>query len=105
MWTSVFNKSQIHIVDGDLLITNPLAELTKIEKFLGLPHYISEDHIYFNETKRFFCIRSTGCLSKGKGRPHPTIDQGVIDKLQRFYAPHNEQFFSLTGRTFNWHYK
>ena len=107
-WTSVFRREQIHIVDGDRLITQPLAELEKVEKFLELPHFITEEHIYFNKTKGFYCIRQKGggdgCLGDSKGMAHPEVDPAVIDKLQQFFVPHNQQFMDLTGRKFDWNY-
>ncbi|RUS78639.1 hypothetical protein EGW08_013609 [Elysia chlorotica] len=53
----VFPRNQILIVDGDKLITNPLSQISRIESFLGLPHVISRDDIYFDREKSFYCMK------------------------------------------------
>lgn len=53
----MFNRDQIHIVDGDRLIKEPHVELNKIETFLGLPNQIQASHFVFNKRKNFFCAR------------------------------------------------
>jgi len=45
------------VVDGDNFIQQPWAEQERVEKFLDLPHELSEDNFYFNTTKGFFCGR------------------------------------------------
>ena len=106
-WLVYFPRSHIHIVDGDQLIAHPARELAKVENFLGLPHKLTSDMFYFNTTKGFYCMKrrishEERCLGSSKGRKHPDIDKKVLRKLRKFYAPHNEVFFNLTGRTFDW---
>lgn len=104
-WLLYFKRHQIHVVDGDNLIKNPLEEINKIEKFLGLDHRITEENIYFNETRGFFCMRdrnSEHCLGATKGRKHPKIDPHIVKKLNHFYHPYNKKLFSLIGREFDW---
>lgn len=102
----LFSKNQIHVVDGDQFVYDPLAELQKIESFLGLPHLITRDNFIYNTTKGFYCIRQDDggerCLNKNKGRKHPDINSLVIRKLRRFYEPYNKYFYKLTGRKFAW---
>lgn len=107
-WLEVFPKEQILIVDGDTLIGNPVEELAKVERFLGLSHQINQERFHFNETKGFFCIRDSirpdmdRCLSKTKGRPHPAVSLEVVEKLTNFFRPHNEIFYKMVGRDFGW---
>ncbi|XP_043940235.1 heparan sulfate glucosamine 3-O-sulfotransferase 1-like [Protopterus annectens] len=105
IWLKFFSLSQIHIVDGDMLISNPLLELKKVEKFLGLTEKIKQSNFYFNQTKGFYCLQSEGhekCLDSSKGRPHPSINQTVLEQLCTYFKEHNKKFFAMTRRTFNW---
>ena len=104
-WLMYFKRHQIHVADGDNLIRNPLEEVRKIEKFLGLDHRITEENLYFNETRGFYCMRdgsSEHCLGATKGRKHPTIDPLIVKKLNNFYRPYNKKLFSLIGKEFDW---
>lgn len=104
-WLLYFKRHQIHVVDADNLIKNPLEEINKIERFLGLDHRITADNIYFNKTRGFFCMRdrnSEHCLGATKGRKHPEIDPLVLKKLNHFYRPYNQKLFSLIEREFDW---
>lgn len=103
-WLQYFPRSQIHIVDGEELIKNPVSVLAKVESFLGLSHELSEAGFYFNATKGFYCMNSRDlhCLGASKGRKHPQIAPAVMRKLRQFYAPHNHIFYNLTGRDFHW---
>merc|ERR1719239_1239061 len=40
-WLDVFPRSQLHLVDGHKLVTQPAQEMAKVEQFLGLPPFIS----------------------------------------------------------------
>ncbi|XP_025829977.1 heparan sulfate glucosamine 3-O-sulfotransferase 1 isoform X2 [Agrilus planipennis] len=85
-WLETFPREQILIVNGDLLIEDPLSQIQRIEDFLGLESKISTHNFYFNETKGFFCLRnetSDRCLRETKGRKHPRVDPLVISKLQK----------------------
>ncbi|KAI2806278.1 Heparan sulfate glucosamine 3-O-sulfotransferase 5 [Blomia tropicalis] len=105
-WIKLFSKNQIHVVDGDQFVYDPLSELQKIEDFLGLPSHINRDNFTYNTTKGFYCIRTEDngqrCLNKNKGRKHPDIHPLVIQKLRRFYDPYNKYFYKLVGRKFAW---
>ena len=104
-WLKYFTLDQIHIVDGDNFRNNPVEELRRTEKFLGLRPFFNEDHFVHNAKKGFYCIKSTkehGCLSQGKGRKHSEIDETTLDKLRTFFDPLNEMFFKTIKRKFNW---
>ncbi|KAA0718392.1 Heparan sulfate glucosamine 3-O-sulfotransferase 1 [Triplophysa tibetana] len=105
-WLQYFPLRQIHIVDGDTLIRDPLPELQRVERFLDLPPRIHASNFYFNQTKGFYCIRSDGherCLHESKGRPHPPVNGTVLRQLRSYLRQHNRDFYRLIGRTFNWH--
>lgn len=105
-WLELFPLKQIHIVDGENLIVNPLEELSKLESFLNVPHLISRDWLYLNSSRGFYCMRSRQgrqkCLGANKGRKHVNISERVTLKLNAFFKPHNEKLFKLIGRRFHW---
>ncbi|XP_069475159.1 heparan sulfate glucosamine 3-O-sulfotransferase 1-like [Ambystoma mexicanum] len=105
-WLRFFSIGQIHVVDGGKLIRDPLPELRRAERFLGLAPRISAANFYFNQTKGFYCLRGEGghgkCLDESKGRPHPTVEGAILERLCTFFSRHNEDFFSMVGKTFNW---
>uniref|UniRef100_A0A4W4EIS2 Sulfotransferase n=1 Tax=Electrophorus electricus TaxID=8005 RepID=A0A4W4EIS2_ELEEL len=105
-WLEFFPVEQFHIVDGDRLISEPLSELQLVERFLRLPPRISQDDLYFNSTRGFYCLRVSlhyrKCLAGSKGRAHPHVNATVLEKLQHFFHPFNQKFYQITGRTFSW---
>jgi hypothetical protein len=36
------------------------------------------------------------------GSYEESADEAILERLRRFYAPHNDRFFELTGRRFDW---
>ena len=113
IWLKYFDKKQIHVVDGDALTANPVKELIKIESFLKIDHYFNDSIFVFSETKGFYCLNKPGssdvsssdnieCLFKGKGNLHPNISEAVEKEMRAFFRPHNERFYRLSGRNFDW---
>lgn len=104
-WLRVFPRDSFHIVDGDKLIRDPLAEMKKVERFLHLKPQITEENFYFNRTKGFYCLKQQGherCLHESKGRTHPNVAPEILQKLCQYFQEPNRQFFKLVGRTFDW---
>ena len=106
-WLQLFPLRQIHIVDGDNLIVNPIAEISKVETFLGLEHAVKADNIYYNTTRGFYCMKSSRglpdrCLGVSKGRKHTEVPVWLTNKLNRFFKPHNERLYRLIHRRFSW---
>ncbi|XP_078455315.1 heparan sulfate glucosamine 3-O-sulfotransferase 1-like [Lampetra planeri] len=104
-WLRHFPRERLHVVDGDRLIREPLAELGRVERFLGLEPRISAGNFYFNATRGFFCLRDARrrrCLDDSKGRPHPRVDGALLERLRRFFREPNRRLFRLLGRTFDW---
>ncbi|CAG5130270.1 unnamed protein product [Candidula unifasciata] len=102
-----FKYFQIHILEGSDFTKDPATEITKLETFLQVPHFITEKNFYFNTTKGFFCMRplhtSKGsCLGDNKGRQYPRLDPFVEKRLYEYYREHNEQLFQLLGRRYSW---
>ncbi|XP_026329576.1 heparan sulfate glucosamine 3-O-sulfotransferase 5 [Hyposmocoma kahamanoa] len=104
-WLEVFPREQILVVNGDQLIEDPVPQLRRIEKFLGLEHKIGRRNFYFNETKGFYCLRNDTtdkCLRETKGRKHPRVDPAVVTKLRKFFIQHNQRFYDLVGEDLGW---
>ncbi|KAL1490742.1 hypothetical protein ABEB36_013390 [Hypothenemus hampei] len=104
-WLEVFPREQILIVNGDMLIEDPVPQLQKIEQFLGLEPKIGNHNFYFNETKGFFCWRnetSNRCLRETKGRKHPRVAPHVVSKLRGYFVEHNQKFYELIGEDLGW---
>lgn len=123
-WLSVFKSEQIHIVDGDNLAVNPAEEFGRIEGFLNLDRYFTENKFYFNKTKGFYCLKTERmkhifCTGGGKVRFDKSIETtilenrytkmsntskvaSIVSKLRKFFKPHNLIFFNITGNTYNW---
>jgi len=117
-WLHYFPISQFHFLSAENLVANPVEELQRVERFLGLRHKLTKDLFYFNESRGFYCmcvdqrkrdarpdkeVEVDGkCLSSSKGRPHPSLDPHVLNKLREFFRPHNERLYSLVGVNFGW---
>lgn len=107
-WLAWFPRTQIHLVSGERLISDPSGELGKVQDFLGLQRIITDKHFYFNKTKGFPCLKKPEgsskphCLGKTKGRTHAFIDPMVMQRLRDFYKPHNRRFYQMAGQDFGW---
>ena len=105
-WLQRFSLEQIHIVDGDQLMTDPYVELKKIEKYLGLRQKVSRQSFYHNKTKGFVCLavnrRDSGCLTKAKGHKPPPIKPEKLQMLRSYFTPLNIQFYKQIHKNFTW---
>ena len=106
-WLDLFSFSQIHIVDGEKLTTEPYPEVAATERFLGLKNKISKRGFVYNEIKHFYCYKPRSkqklkCLGKGKGRKHPDVNEHVKQYLRDYFKPYNKLFFNLLKRRFDW---
>ena len=85
LWVKWFPLNQFLIVSGERLISDPAAELYKVQDFLNLKRVITEKHFYFNSTKGF------PCLLKSETRPTPhclvRISNSKCSKLILFLFP------------------
>lgn len=107
-WLRHFPRRQLLFVSGERLVGDPAGELGRVQDFLGLKRIITDKHFYFNKTKGFPCLKKAEgsgrphCLGKTKGRPHPDIDRGALQRLRDFYRPFNRKFYQMTGHDFGW---
>ena len=106
-WIANYGLDKIHIVDGDNFVKNPVQELQKVERFLGLKPFITEDHFVYSARKRFYCLKENNnakCMPPKKGRPHPQMSNETRSRLQEYFKPLNENLFMTIGMTFSWNY-
>ena len=106
-WIDTFPLNNILIIDGDKLRDNPFDAVKKTESFLGLEEYFTERIFFFDKEKGFYCFLKEldgdpKCLGESKGRPHPEVDPKVLQMLQDFFKPHNEDLFKMINLRFNW---
>uniref|UniRef100_A0A8R1DP68 Sulfotransfer_1 domain-containing protein n=1 Tax=Caenorhabditis japonica TaxID=281687 RepID=A0A8R1DP68_CAEJA len=104
-WLKYFKIHNFLLVNGDVFRANPLHELRRVEEFLGLERAITPSQLVFDYQKGFFCFRKTTkirCLGESKGRKHRSISNDVIEKLSRMFEEHNQNFFQLINRSFQW---
>ncbi|XP_077971520.1 heparan sulfate glucosamine 3-O-sulfotransferase 1-like [Styela clava] len=105
-WFNFFPPSQIHIVDGENLIKNPVYELKKVEQFLGISDVINDKLFRYDSTKGFYCLTDGECLGKQKGVSRqpggPKMSDEDKHKLSLFFKPFNQRLFELLDRKFDW---
>ena len=99
--------SQLHVVDSTMLVKDPVGEVQKVEKFLGIRPVLTEHNFHLDKQKGFYCRRpfytqDIICLGKGKGMPHPSLPPEVKQPLYEFYRKHNERLFQVIGKRFDW---
>ena len=101
-------SNQICFVNGDMLRTNPVLLMIKLEKCLGLPSNISSSNFVYNKRRGLYCFvinNKIKCPSTTKkGRPHPRINRRTADLLMKFYEPYNKELYEITGEDYGWDY-
>ena len=107
-WIVQYGLDKIHIVDGDNFVKNPVHELQKVERFLGLTPFITEDQFVYIADKGFYCLKKENdiskCMSSVKGRQHPQMSDETRARLEEYFKPLNEDFFKTFRQNFSWHY-
>ena len=76
-----FPRGQVHVMDSEAFFARPEDEFAALADFLGLP---SSDRITF---KRY------------NAEPRKGMSVRLQDRLERHYAPHNEQLIDLLGHS------
>ncbi|XP_046899007.1 bifunctional heparan sulfate N-deacetylase/N-sulfotransferase 1-like [Hypomesus transpacificus] len=99
-WLSHYHSSQILVLDGQVLRSEPAAVMDKIQKFLGLTNTLNYHKILaFDPKKGFWCQLMDGgktkCLGKSKGRRYPDMDADSRSFLRDHYRDHNIELSKL----------
>ncbi|XP_059844764.1 bifunctional heparan sulfate N-deacetylase/N-sulfotransferase 4 isoform X2 [Hypanus sabinus] len=99
-WLTYYPASQLHIIDGHKLRTDPAAVMDEVQKFLGVSHFYNYSQaLTFDPQKGFWCQLLEGgktkCLGKSKGRKYPAMDVESRTFLSRYYKDHNIELSKL----------
>ncbi|XP_050800373.1 bifunctional heparan sulfate N-deacetylase/N-sulfotransferase 4 isoform X2 [Gopherus flavomarginatus] len=102
-WLTHFPTSQLLIIDGQQLRSDPATVMDEVQKFLGVsPHYNYSEALTFDPHKGFWCQLveegKTKCLGKSKGRKYPPMDQESRAFLSSYYRDHNVELSKLLHR-------
>ncbi|NWU93460.1 NDST4 sulfotransferase, partial [Upupa epops] len=102
-WLSHYPASQLLIIDGQQLRSDPATVMDEVQKFLGVsPHYNYSEALTFDPQKGFWCQLLEGgktkCLGKSKGRKYPPMDQESRVFLSTYYRDHNVELSKLLHR-------
>ncbi|XP_064827546.1 bifunctional heparan sulfate N-deacetylase/N-sulfotransferase 1-like [Oncorhynchus masou masou] len=99
-WLSHYHISQILVLDGQVLRTEPAAVMDQIQKFLELTNTLNYHNILaFDPKKGFWCQLLDGgktkCLGKSKGRRYPDMDTDSRSFLREHYRDNNIELSKL----------
>ncbi|XP_061441260.1 bifunctional heparan sulfate N-deacetylase/N-sulfotransferase 4 [Rhineura floridana] len=102
-WLKHFSTSQLLIIDGQQLRSDPATVMDEVQKFLGVSsHYNYSEALTFDPQKGFWCQLLEGgktkCLGKSKGRKYPPMDQESRAFLSNYYRDHNVELSKLLHR-------
>ncbi|XP_060032949.1 bifunctional heparan sulfate N-deacetylase/N-sulfotransferase 4 isoform X2 [Erinaceus europaeus] len=102
-WLTYFATSQLLIIDGQQLRSDPATVMDEVQKFLGVtPHYNYSEALTFDPQKGFWCQLLEGgktkCLGKSKGRKYPPMDPEARTFLSNYYRDHNVELSKLLHR-------
>ena len=106
-WTRWFAPgTQLLVVNGEKLVSDPLSEMVRVEHFLGLRNHLTKQNFVFDEEKGFHCMifddGQKHCLGNSKGIPHPDLNPHVEAKLRKFFKPINRDFYKAVQYDFGW---
>ncbi|MFT7796277.1 bifunctional heparan sulfate N-deacetylase/N-sulfotransferase 1-like isoform X1, partial [Arapaima gigas] len=99
-WLSHYHSSQVLVLDGQMLRSEPASVMDKIQRFLGLANVVNYHKILaFDPKKGFWCQLLDGgktkCLGKSKGRKYPDMDSDSRSFLKEYYREHNIELSKL----------
>ncbi|XP_043917596.1 bifunctional heparan sulfate N-deacetylase/N-sulfotransferase 4 [Protopterus annectens] len=102
-WLTYIPASQLLIIDGQQLKTEPAVVLDDVQKFLGIsPYYNYSEALTFDPQKGFWCQLLEGgktkCLGKSKGRKYPPMEPESRVYLSNYYRDHNMELSKLLHR-------
>lgn len=102
-WISYFSAPNLHIIDGEVLKSDPVEVLNELQKFLKItPIFNYTNHLRYDAKKGFFCQKGSGdhnkCLGMSKGRHYPPMEDKSLKLLHRYYLSHNTALVKLMKR-------
>ncbi|XP_055744981.1 bifunctional heparan sulfate N-deacetylase/N-sulfotransferase 1-like isoform X2 [Salvelinus fontinalis] len=102
-WLNHYHSSQVLVLDGQQLKTEPASVMDKIQRFLGLVNTVNYHRILaFDPNKGFWCQLLEGgktkCLGKSKGRRYPDMNPESQLFLREHYRDQNIALSKLLYR-------
>ncbi|KAK8384674.1 hypothetical protein O3P69_014327 [Scylla paramamosain] len=102
-WLDHFPASQLILIDGEELRSDPVYVMNDLQRFLGIqPFYNYTEHLRYDKRKGFFCQVTeedkTKCLGRGKGRIYPPMNESDAKLLKEYYQPYNVALEKLLTR-------
>ncbi|CAH1780765.1 unnamed protein product [Owenia fusiformis] len=107
-----FSMNQILIIETQNLKSRPAETLKKVEEFLKIPPFFTEDQFYINPKTNTSCVHiehlgtermsPKECLAGNKHRVHPAMNQDTRRKLEDFFAPYNKELSIVADMNFSW---
>ena len=58
MLTAVFPRENIFVVNGEMIVQNPLDEIKRVETFLGLPPFFREQHFIYPDERKISVLQA-----------------------------------------------
>ena len=89
-------------MNGDYLKVDPQKELTKIESFLNIPHYLGNKKI--KKVGGIYYFEHSPSESNYVGYQHnwPEVPKDRIKKLAECLQPHARRFCQLASVNYTW---
>ncbi|CAK8684517.1 unnamed protein product [Clavelina lepadiformis] len=109
-WFPYYDQSNLMIIDGGKLLSDPGPIIEEIQDFYDLPKLLLKEDYVRDPDTNYFCFKDwkTGelrRLPKSKQRTRngnaKLTDEETV-RLKSFYKTHNEALFKMLNRTFNW---
>ena len=87
-WLRTFSQDHMCYVDGDQFVTDPLGQISSLEKCMGLKPYFTQENFVYNKLRGFYCFKkdTLHCLGQSKGREHPPIAPEVRNALSHHFS-------------------
>ncbi|XP_041346761.1 heparan sulfate glucosamine 3-O-sulfotransferase 6-like, partial [Gigantopelta aegis] len=76
-----------------VMLRNPVVRA--VSEYIEL-----QSHFVYETKKGFYCFKKVIgdpliCMNGAKGRPHPFVDEKIIEKLKHYFQPWNEKLYSI----------
>ena len=115
-WMAHFDLTQLLVLNGEDMMSNPGPEYLKLQDFLGVPQNIQVDDWVKHNTTGHFCLHPPQdrsllfCQDDGRTKARTRTNKkdkiipskNVTYMLQQFYKPYNEQLGKILNKDFDW---
>ncbi|CAH1799611.1 unnamed protein product [Owenia fusiformis] len=108
-WYHFFEENDILIIDHSEFVRTPWLAMQKIEKYLSLQSFFTEDSFLLRQTGPYYCFKTRGpdmseCTQnpENKGRTHVSVSEQDKALLRDYFRPYNERLFKLLNKRFDW---